>query len=91
MLRASRFRLCSRDSAWVSVEYTDRISANELDPTNESPVYDNKQSDDEASVMLELWGRRSTSSLPSLSGSLWPRVVAPDRVLFMGKIELFDI
>ena len=39
--------------------------------------------------MLELWGMRSTLSL--LPGSLWPGVVAPDRVLSMGQIELFDI
>ncbi len=29
--------------------------------------------------MLELWGMRSTSSLPSLPGPLWPGVVAPDK------------
>ena len=28
--------------------------------------------------MLELWGMRSTPSLPSLPGPLWPGVVAPD-------------
>ena len=39
---------------------------------------------DEVSVMLKLWGMWSTLLLPSLSGSLWPRVVAPDRVLSMG-------
>ena len=31
---------------------------------------------------------QSTSSLPSLRGPLWPGVVVPDRVLFMGQIEL---
>ena len=30
----------------------------------------------------------STPSLPSLSGSLWPGVGAPYRVLSMGQIEL---
>ena len=40
------------------------------------------------SVMLELWEMQSTPSLPSLLGSLWPGVVAPDRVLSMGRIEL---
>ena len=39
-----------------------------------------KQSDSEATVKLELWGIRSTSSLPLLQGSHWPRVVAPDWV-----------
>ena len=38
--------------------------------------------------MLELWGIRSTFSLPSLPGSLWPGVAAPDWVLSMGQIEL---
>ena len=35
-------------------------------PPNKCPGYDTKQSDGEAPVMLELWGMRSTSSLPSL-------------------------
>ena len=38
--------------------------------------------------MLELWEMWSTSSLPSLPGLLCPRVVALDRVLSMGQIEL---
>ena len=29
--------------------------------------------------MLELWGMRSTPSLPSLPGPPWPGVVAPDK------------
>ena len=33
--------------------------------------------------MLELWGKSSTPSLPSLPGQLWPGVVAADRVLSM--------
>ena len=33
----------------------------------------------------------STPSLPLLLGPVWPEVVAPDRVLSMGEIELFDI
>ena len=48
-------------------------------PTNECPRYDTKQSDGEVPAMLELWGMQSTPSLPSLSGPLWPRVVAPDK------------
>ena len=55
---------------------------------NECPGYDTKQSDSEVPVMLELWGMQSTSSLPYLLGPLWPGVVAPDRVLSMGQIEL---
>ena len=38
--------------------------------------------------MLELWGMQCTPLLPSLSGLLWPGVVAPARVLSMGQIEL---
>ena len=53
--------------------------------------YDIKQSHGNAAVMLELWGMRSTSSLPLLLGSLWPGVVAPERFQSMGQIELYDI
>ena len=59
-------------------------------PPNECPAYDTEQSNAEATVMLKLWGMRSTYSLPSLLGPLWPRVVAPDRVLSIGQIEQFD-
>ena len=38
--------------------------------------------------MLELWGMQSTPSLPSLPDSLWLEMVALDRVLSMGQIEL---
>ena len=41
--------------------------------------------------MLELWGMRNTPLLPLLPGSLWPRVVAPDRALSLDQIELFYI
>ena len=57
-------------------------------PPNECCGYDNKQSDGEAQLMLELWGMWSTLSLPSLPGPLWPGVVALDRVLSLGQIEL---
>ena len=46
---------------------------------NECPAYDTKQSDGEVPEILEHWGMRSTLSLPSLPGLLWPGVVAPDR------------
>ena len=49
---------------------------------------DTKESDSEPPVMVEVWGMRSTPSLPSLPGPLWPRVVAPDRVLSMDQIKL---
>ena len=58
---------------------------------HECPGYDTKQSDGEASVMLELWGMWNTPSLPLLPGSLEPGVIVPDRFLSMGQIELFDI
>ena len=63
-----------------AVEYTDCFSAEGQDsPPNECPIYDNKQSDGEVPVMLELWGMWSTPSLPSHPGPLWPGVVAPDK------------
>ena len=34
---------------------------------------------------------QSTPLLPFLLGQLWPGEVAPDMVLSMGQIELFDI
>ncbi len=39
----------------------------------------------EVPVILELWGMWSAPSLPSLQDPLWPGVLAPDRVLSMGK------
>ena len=59
-------------------EYTDPA-------TNEFPRY-GKQFYDKAPVIL--WEMRSTPSAQSLPGSLGPRVVAPDRVLSIGLIEL---
>ena len=50
---------------------------------NECPGYNNKPSDSEAPA-LEIWGMRSTPSLPLLPGPLWSGVVTPDRVLSMG-------
>ena len=55
---------------------------------NECSGYDAKQSDGEVPLILELWGRRSTPLMPSFPGPLWPGVVAFDRVLSMGQIEL---
>ena len=53
-------------------------------PHNECSVYNTKQSDGEVPAVLEVWGMRSTLSLPSLPGPLLPGVVAPDRALSMG-------
>ena len=41
--------------------------------------------------MQDIWEMRSNPSLPLLPDSLWPEVVAPDKVVSMGQIELFDI
>ena len=57
-------------------------------PPNKRPGYDTKESDGEVPVMPELWGMHSTHSLPLIPGLLWPGVVAPDRILSMGQIEL---
>ena len=46
-------------------------------------IHDTKQSDPEVQLILEFWKMRCTPSLPSLSDPLWPRVVAPNRVLFI--------
>ena len=71
-------------SNWA-LEYTDCISTEGLECPNECPDNDTKQSDVEAPVMLEFWGMRSSPSLPPLPSPLWPRVVAPDRVLSIGQ------
>ena len=64
-----------------AVEYTDCFFAEGQDPPNECLGYATKQSDGEVPAMLELWGMRSTPSLPLLPGPLWTGVVAPDRAL----------
>ena len=60
-------------------------------PPNEYPGYDIKQSNGEGPVKLEFWEMRSTPSLPLLPCPLWLGVVALERLLPMGQIELFDI
>ena len=42
--------------------------------------YDTKQSDGEVPVMQELWGMRSTPSLPLIPDPFWSGMRAPDRV-----------
>ena len=71
-----------------AVEYTDCTSAKGQAPIQRVSWYDTKQSFSEAPAILELWGMWNTPSLPSLPGLLWLRVVAPDRVLWRGQIEL---
>ena len=58
---------------------------------NECPCYDTKQSDGDATVMLELWQMGSTLLMPSLPALLCSGVVAPDRVFSMGQIELKSV
>ena len=78
------FRLLSRLGSGA-VKHNDYISADEEDPfPSDCPVYDTKQSDGDATVMLEFWGMQSAPSSPSLPGPLWSEVVTPDRVLSMG-------
>ena len=55
---------------------------------NKCPGYDTKPSDVEA-PLLELWEIWNTSSLPLIQGPLWPEVVVPVRVQFIGQIQLF--
>ena len=55
---------------------------------HQCPVYHTKKTDGEVTIMLELWGMWSTPLLPTLPGPLWPGVVASDKVLSMGQIEL---
>ena len=50
-------------------------------------IYLNK-CNDEVPISLELWGVRSSPSLAPLPGPLWPGMVAPDRILSIGPIEL---
>ena len=50
--------------------------------------YVTKQSHGEAVVLLGLWRMWNTSLLPSLPVPLWSGEVAPDSVLFKGRIVL---
>ena len=72
-----------------AVEYSDCTAAERvrLFP-NECSGYDIKQSDCEAPKILKLWGMQNTLLLPLLPDLLWPGVVAPDRFLSMGQIQL---
>ena len=58
---------------------------------NEYPGKVTELSYGEAPVMMEICGMKSISSFSSLPGPLWSRVAAPNKVLSMGQIELFDI
>ena len=57
-------------------------------PPHECPSYETKQSDGEVPVIPEFLGMQSTPSLPLFPALLCPRMVALDRVLSMGQIQL---
>ena len=64
----------------MSVEYTDCF--------NECLVYDNKQSDVKISVILKVWKMQNTHSLPSFLCPFCPWVIAHEKALCLGQIEL---
>ena len=74
-----------------AVDDNNCISAEGQDSTMYVLDITQKKSDGEAPVILELWGMWNIPSLPLLPGPLCLGVVAPDRVLSMGQIELFEI
>ena len=82
---------CNTESLWAggAVEYTDCICAEGQDSPPMS-VPDMTRNNVMA-LVLESWGIWNIPPLPLFPGPLWPRVVAPDRVLPLGQIELFDI
>ena len=76
-----------------AAEYTDCISAEGIRPhpnPDEYHGYDTKLSDSKAPVILELWGMQSTPLLPSLQSSVWPGVIAIDKVLSLAQIEVVN-
>ena len=58
-------------------------------PTDECPGYNTRQSDGEAPVQ-DLWEMWSTSSLSLLPGPLWPGMVVPIRISFLGQTRILD-
>ena len=70
------------DQSAVAVEYTDCFSRNTGYDTKVSDVFPE---------MLELCGMWSTPLLTLLPVLQWPVVVARDRSLSIGQIEMFDI
>ena len=76
-------------SAWAA-EYN-CFSAEGQVSSHKFRGWDTKQSDCDVLVMLELWGILSTHLLLPLPGTLLSGVVAPDILLSIGQIELFEI
>ena len=60
-------------------------------PPNECSLDDTKHSDDDVPSLEALQNVEYSLSLPLLPCSLLPGLVAPDRVLSVCQIELFDI
>ena len=75
-IRAGLVFLVTLDDIRLGLQNTQTDSLQMVKNSNECPGYDTKQSDGEVPVILELWGMQNTPSLPSLSGPLWPGVVA---------------
>ena len=71
--------------------HTDYFFAEGLDFLNECSGYDTKQADGKVPVMLEVCGMWRTPLLSSLPSLLWPGMVATDRVLSIGQIELYCV
>ena len=84
------FELVTMSNSYDDNHYTTGTSIYSPTP-NDCPGYDTKQSDGQASILLKFWGMQRTPSLPLFPGPLWPRVVAPNRVLSMDQIELYCV
>ena len=69
--------------SWLRLLNTPSAPLHRVRPSLKCPGYHAKQSDGEVPVTLGLWEMWNTPSLPLLPGPLWPRMVAPDRVLSM--------
>ena len=74
--------------SWGCRKQTVSLQRGKKPPPHESPGYDTKQSDGQDPTLLELRGMWSTPLFLSLPGSLWPGLVASDKVLSKGQIEL---
>ena len=72
-----------------AVEYIHCIAAEKI-PIHPTRVLDIKPFDAEDQV-LEFGGMWSTPSFPLLPGPLRPKSVAPDMILYMVQIKLFNI
>ena len=92
MCKVSRYFSIQNGTAQstLAVEHADFISAEGRDSSTSILDLTPSKNDGEVPLMPKHWEMRSALSLHSLTGTLGPEVVAPDRVLSMGQIELFD-